>query len=229
MINIINIIDYLNIDKECELPIETISQSQYLKENYFKIGERERASLLNFLIISNFCYAFKIKPIVYEQITQYISDKFNVSKSNIVLIGSARTGFAIDPENYGRKFSEESDLDFAIIDKEVFKSSVVDFKLWKSRTEKNEYEEKVRNKYWTENLSNLRFQIKKGFIDTYKIPNFPEFVTTQQLNASLSLIVINLKEYQNIKVKKASVRIYKDWHTFQKQLRLNIESVLNKL
>jgi len=224
-----NIIDYLRIPKECERPIEQVSTSQFLKENYFKIGETERASLLNFLIINNFCHAFKTKPIVYEQITQYISDKFNVNKTNIVLIGSARTGFAIDPVKYGRKFSEESDLDFAIIDSVLFENSIKDFELWKSNTANNAYEESLRTRFWSDNQKNLRNQIYKGFIDTYKIPNFEEFKTTQQINQSLSLIVINLKNYQNIIVKEASARIYKDWKTFQKQLKLNIENVLQKV
>lgn len=226
-----NLIDYLRLNEECELPIDRVSQSEYLRENYFKISAGERASLLNFLIISNFCHAFRIKPIVYEQVTQYISDKFGVAKSNILLIGSARTGFAIDPKNYGRKFSEESDLDFAIIDQELFQKSVLDFKQWKDGSEKNKYSQEVINqyKYWNDNLNNLKFQVKKGFLDTYKIPNFSEFVTTQPINNSLALIVINLKQYQNIKVREASARIYKDWATFQKQLRLNIEDVLTSL
>lgn len=211
------------------MPIDKITTPQYLRDNYFKIGDTERLSLVNFLIISNFCFAFKIKPLVYEQITQYIADKFNINKSSIVLIGSARTGFAIDPQNYGRKFSENSDLDFAIIDKTLFENSVVDFKHWKFKSDNKEYDESEKNRYWSDNQTNLKHQIKRGFIDTYKIPNFQEFKTTQQVNQSLSLIVINLKKYQNIVVKEASARIYKDWNIFNKQLRLNIEQVLKKL
>lgn len=211
------------------MPIEQITEPEYLKTNYFNIGETERLSLINFLAVSNFCYAFKIKPIVYEQITQYLADKFNINKNGIVLIGSAKTGFAIDPQNYGRKFSEDSDLDFAIVDKVLFENSVKDYRLWRSKTNNNEYPDNIKNKFWISNQKNLKSQIKKGFIDTYKIPNFSEFNTTQQVNQSLSLIVINLKKYQDISVKEASVRIYKDWGIFQKQLRLNIEHVLKKI
>ena len=145
------------------------------------------------------------------------------------MLGSAKTGFAIDPNNFGRKFSENSDLDFAIIDEKLFDDSVNDFKLWKLKTDKNQYDENLKNRFWSDNQNNLKHQIKRGFIDTYKIPNFTEFTTTQQINQSLSLIVVNLQKYQNIKVKEASVRIYKDWSTFDKQLRLNIENVLEKV
>lgn len=221
-----NIINYLKTTQECEQPLEQVEKATFLKTNYFKLDDNERKSLLNFLIVSNFCHAFKIKPLIYEQITQYIADNFEVKKNRIILLGSARTGFAIDPNNYGRKFSENSDLDFAIIDSNLFEKCIIDFKLWKSKIENNEYDEKVKNKFWNDNLTNLKYQIKKGFIDTYKIPNFKEFKTTQKINNSLSLIVINLENIQGIKVKEASARIYKDWEIFQRQLKINIESVL---
>ncbi|SKC11510.1 hypothetical protein SAMN05660477_03119 [Soonwooa buanensis] len=224
-----NIINYLQTSEECKKPLDQVATPTFLKNNYFNLDENERKSLLNFLIISNFCYAFKVKPLIYEQVTQYISDKFSIKKNQIILLGSARTGFAIDPANYGREFSENSDLDFAIIDLDLFNRCVNDFKQWKRKTENNEYDEKVKTIYWSDNQNNLKHQIKKGFIDTYKIPNFTEFDTTQEINNSLSLIVINLNNLQRIKVKQASARIYKDWDTFQKQLRLNIESVLEKV
>ena len=177
-----NIINYIRTYQECENPFEKVVEANFLKENYFNLNENEKKSLLNFLVISNFCHAFKVKPLIYEQITQYIEDKFDVKKNCIVLIGSAKTGFAIDPNNYGRKFSENSDLDFAIVDEKLFEKCVIDFKLWKNKTEHNEYDEKQKNKFWDENQNNLKHQIKKGFIDTYKIPNFIEFSTTQQIN-----------------------------------------------
>ena len=224
-----NIIDYLNMSQECDNPIEVITKPDYILDNYFKINKIERVSLINFLMINNFCSAFNSKPLVYEQITQYLADKFTLNKNNIILIGSARTGFAMDPTSYGRRFTEASDLDFAIIDKNLFDNSVKDFQLWKSRFENNEYLESQKNKYWPDNRTNLKHQINRGFIDTYKIPSYPEFTNTQPLKQSLSLIVKNLSIYQKIVVKEASARIYINWETFQKQLRLNTEHVLQKV
>ncbi|MCI9844547.1 hypothetical protein [Flavobacterium pectinovorum] len=227
----VNIIDYLQTSKECDKPLEQIEKSNFLKDNYFGLREKEKKSLLNLLIISNFCYAFKKKPIVYEQITQYIADRFTLHKTQIVLVGSAKTGFAIDPQNYGREFSEKSDLDFAIINREVFDKCVDDYNLWKMKNSKDEYTDadKKNYKFWNDNINELKHNIKRGFIDTYKIPNFLEFKTTQSINNSLSLIVINLRRIHDITVKEASVRVYKDWNTFETQLKINIEHVLKKL
>lgn len=225
----VNIINYLQTSSEFGKPIDQVETAKFLKDNYFTLADNERKSLLNFLIISNFCFAFKTKPLVYEQITQYLADKFTLNKNQIILLGSARTGFAIDPNNYGRKFSENSDLDFAIINENLFNDCVKDFNFWKSKNDNGEYDENLKGKFWEANQINLKFQIKRGFIDTYKIPNFLEFTTAQPLNQSLSLIVANLLKYHNIKVKEASVRIYKDWNTFHRQLKINVESVLEKI
>ncbi len=223
------ITDYLLNSSIFEKSSEQIKASDFLKDNYCKLTDHEKKSLLNFLLVSNFSHAFNKRPIVYEQITQYIADKFHLSKSQIVLIGSAQTGFAIDSDNYGRPFSENSDLDFAIIDKPLFEKSNKDFNLWKSKTDNNEYSTEVKNRYWRDNQINLKNQIKRGFLDTYKIPNFLEFETIQPINNSFALIVLKLKTMYKIEVKGASVRIYKDWDTFRKQVKINIESVLKKL
>ena len=155
-----NIINYLQTSKEFEKPIEQVETANFLKQNYFSLDENERKSLLHFLVISNFCYAFKVKPLIYEQTTQYLADKFSINKYQIILLGSAKTGFAIDPNNFGRKFSENSDLDFAIIDEKLFDDSVNDFKLWKLKTDKNQYDENLKNRFWSDNQNNLKHQIK---------------------------------------------------------------------
>jgi hypothetical protein len=69
----------------------------------------------------------------------------------------------------------------------------------------------------------------KGHIDSYKIPNWYEFLFTQTINNSLSLIVLNLKTIYSIEVKGASARIYRSWDTFAKQIKLNADHVLKKI
>lgn len=56
-----NITDYLQISNECNKTLEQIEKSFFLKDNYFILKDIEKQSLLNFLMISNFCYAFKKK------------------------------------------------------------------------------------------------------------------------------------------------------------------------
>ncbi|QIH39953.1 hypothetical protein G7A72_14510 [Flavobacterium sp. Sr18] len=225
-----NIIDYIKLSSEAK-SVTTLytSPDQFLK-NYLLLDDLEQMSYINHFIVNNVKFAFKNEPLLYENLTQYLGDKLNISKDKIKLIGSAKTGFSISPNpDYGKKFSEKSDLDFAIIDEGIFSQSVIEYKQWKKNFDNGIYPQQLQNKYWKDNFENLKHQCKRGFIDTYKIPNYTEFKTTQGIDNSLSLIVANLDTYHNIKVKNASARIYKDWNTFFKQLRLNTESVLSKI
>lgn len=225
-----NIIDYIKLSTEAKGVKTIYAESDVFLNKYYKINDLEQKSYLNHMLINNVHYAFKDNPLLYENLTQYLGDKLGVSKNQIKLIGSAKTGFSISPRpNYGKKFSENSDLDFAIIDEKIFNDSVNEFKLWKKNFDDGLYPKELQNKYWIANFENLKHQTKKGLLDTYKIPNFSDFVVVQGINNSLSLIVSNLETHHNIKVKNASARVYKNWETFFKQLRLNTEHVLSNL
>lgn len=226
----VNIIDYIKLSPKAKSVTDLYTTPELFLKNYFELEELEQKSYIHHIIINNVRFAFKENPLLYENITQYLGDKLRISKNQIKLIGSSKTGFSISPNpDYGKVFSENSDLDFAIIDESVFLESVKEYKQWKKNFEDGKYPKEIQNKYWSDNFTNLKFQSKKGFIDTYKIPNYLEFKTTQSLNNSLSLIVANLQTHHDIKIKNASARIYKDWDTFFKQLRLNTESVLLKV
>lgn len=225
-----NIIDYIKLSAEANSVTDLYISPELFLKKYFLLDDLERKSFISHLIINNVRFAFKSNPLLYENLTQYLADKLNISKNQIKLIGSAKTGFSISPNpDYGKKFNENSDLDFAIVDEQIFLQSVEEFKQWKKNFEFGKYPKELQNKYWLDNFENLKHQSKRGFIDTYKIPNYSEFKTTQGLDNSLSLIVANLKTYHNIKVKNASARVYKDWNTFFNQLKLNTEYVLLKV
>lgn len=225
-----NIIDYIKLSSEAKSVTALYTSPDQFLKNYLLLDDLEQMSYINHFIVNNVKFAFKNEPLLYENLTQYLGDKLNISKDKIKLIGSAKTGFSISPNpDYGKKFSEKSDLDFAIIDEGIFSQAVMEYKQWKKNFDNGIYPQQLQNKYWKDNFENLKHQCKRGFIDTYKIPNYTEFKTTQGIDNSLSLIVSNLNTYHNIKVKNASARIYKDWNTFFKQLRLNTESVLSKI
>jgi hypothetical protein len=67
------------------------------KYYYNNIGNKEKKSLVRHFIVNNIPFAFKDKPILYEQIIQYIADKLYISPSEVKLIGSAKIGFSISP------------------------------------------------------------------------------------------------------------------------------------
>lgn len=79
----------------------------------------------------------------YYELKREISTQFPVkSKNNIIVVGSAKLGFSIAPRKRFRDIRDESDIDVAIIDEELFDSyweRLFEFNInVKSRSEKEE-------------------------------------------------------------------------------------------
>lgn len=79
----------------------------------------------------------------YYELKREISTQFPVkSKNNIIVVGSAKLGFSIAPRKRFRDIQDESDIDVAIIDEELFDSyweRLFEFNInVKSRSEKEE-------------------------------------------------------------------------------------------
>lgn len=210
----------------------TFSHASQFKEFYDSIEDCERKSLISHFIINNIPYAFKDKPMLYERVIQYIADKLDITTTEIKLIGSAKTGFSLSPlPTYGKQFGEHSDLDFSIVNLNLFNSLRDEFLFWSSlfKEEKISSKNEVEESYWNQNLENVPRQLKNGFIDTHFIPNRQQFPTTRKINQTLWLIRDKLDNVHNIKVKKASVRIYKSWDSFTTRLITNTELVMSSL
>lgn len=222
---------YIKLSKIASSVVEIYEEPTKFCINYFELDLNEQQSYINHFIVNNSPYAFKHIPLLYEQITQFLADELNLNCSEIKLIGSAKTGFSISPKpNYGNPFTSKSDLDFSIINETLFKDLKTEFILWSDLYKNGNLIPKDAEKtFWNANLDSVPNNLKRGFIDTYKIPNRNEFKLTQKINNSLYLITFKLNEFHKIKNSKSSVRVYENFETFYRQLKLNTEYVLNKI
>ncbi|MBL7910427.1 MAG: hypothetical protein JNJ41_05200 [Bacteroidia bacterium] len=228
----VDIQNYLNLSKTASSISIHLTIAEEFSENYKNINEKEKDSFLRHYIVNNCPYIFNSKPILFEQIIQYLADKLEINASEVKLIGSAKTGFSISyPPNYGRLFTKDSDLDFSIVNEDLFLELEEEFNSWADQYRNKIINPKndIQTKYWDLNLFEVpEYQLKNGLIDTYKIPNTNEFPIAKNINNSLSLIVINLKGKHSIEVKGASVRVYRSWKTFSRQIKLNTTKILNE-
>lgn len=201
--------------------------------NYYRnVNSIENKALIRHFIVNNMPYAFKEKPLLYEQMTQYIADKLNITPTEIKLIGSAKTGFSINPNpDYGKVFGTHSDLDFSIISIKLFQELETEFRNWV-----DQYESKIlkpsnltEETYWKQNVDSGRRQFEKGFIDTKFIPNREPFKLTREINNSMWHIKNSLQLNHKIIVTKATASIYKDWNSFASRLNRNTKSVMDRL
>jgi hypothetical protein len=227
-----NLKDYVKLSDAAIAITKVFALPEDFVKNYKKIKDSEKQSYLTHYIVNNGTYLFQDKPILFERIVQYLSDSLSVSPSNIKLIGSAKTGFTISPEGYGKPYiSKNSDLDFSILDETLFTRLKNEFTAWQLSFESGKLKPRniTEEGYWRSNSEIVPRNLKKGFIDSYKIPNYIDFPVTSKINNTMYLIKNHLLESHGIETKGASVRIYKCWEVFIKQLKLNTEAVFEKL
>ncbi len=210
-----------------------VDPTVFLK-TYAKLDNLERKSLVYHYIMNNSPFAFtKIyeKPLLFEQIVQYISYILDVDINHIKLIGSTKTGFRMDSHNYGADYKKESDLDFMIIDDNLYNKLSQEFSIWKQAYHDGSmmpHSDKERD-YWEENINNLQKNIGSGFIDTYKMPNQNLLPINSKVNNTMSMIVRKLQSEHGFSTNKASMRVYKDLDSYFLQQNRNINSIIKAM
>lgn len=59
----------------------------------------------------------------YDDFKLYMSKKLELHVNNIAIVGSAKMGFSLSPNNDYRAFNEASDVDLVVVSSVIFKSS----------------------------------------------------------------------------------------------------------
>jgi hypothetical protein len=174
--------------------------------------------------------AFLNAPAVYEDIRGWLGSRLGVHAKEITLIGSARIGYSLaPPPDYGRPFSEKSDLDLSIISGSLFQrvtsafdSFAVDYK-----TEGIKPRSQHERELWDGNIKFGDRNIPKGFFDPDKVPNFNRYPIAQCISQSMWMLLKRLEATPNApQVRHASVRVYRDWQSFINRVSFNLLSAL---
>lgn len=154
-----NISKYLKISDESKSIKSIYISSDVFKRCYENLMDFEQRSLISHVIVNNIPFVFKDIPLLYEQIIQYLSDLLNIESGCIKLIGSAKTGFSVSPfPDYGKLFSDNSDLDFTIISETLFNQLCREYVSWRDAYSHNTISPKTdtEKKYWDCNVLLLK-------------------------------------------------------------------------
>jgi hypothetical protein len=65
-------------------------------------------------------YVFRESPQASQTLSRHLSVRLGVRQDDIVIIGSAKIGFSLDPDNFPRQFGRTSDIDVIIVDESKF-------------------------------------------------------------------------------------------------------------
>lgn len=178
-------------------------------------------------------YAFAHRPFLYETTREFLASRIGIHPKQVTIIGSARLGYSLAPGlNFGKAFNEQSDLDFSAISDDLFERCVNDFRQWRA-----DYKGGTilpagprQEGFWKSNFLDVPHNIDRGFIDPWKIPYLPRYHIAQKIGDAMSFVYKKLKVTPNSpSFSKISIRVYKDWYSFVRQVHLNFLSAIRNL
>lgn len=177
-------------------------------------------------------FAFRQLPGLYEIIRDWIAQRLEIHPKELTLIGSARQGSSLAPlPKTGKPFGSESDLDWSAISKSLFEKCKTEYLSWVADYKINIVHPRnpTEKKYWDDNLIMCHKALQRGFIDPNKIPTWDRYPVTQLVGNTMWLIKAKCQESEGApSFKKATIRIYRDWHSFINQLATNLKYTAEK-
>jgi hypothetical protein len=172
-------------------------------------------------------FAFRTRPGVYEALRDWLARRLNVQAKEVTIIGSGRQGVSLSPdENVGRPFGNHSDLDFTVVSSILFQRLEAVFQRWS-----NDYSEgrvsprhSRERQFWDANRHICPCGLARGFIDPHKIPTWKCYTEAHQIAQAMYLVREKLKITLDAPVvRKVSIRVYRDWDSFTRQMVINLE------
>ena len=197
---------------------------------YKALANDGREAIIRSFVTEGMPYAFRELPLLYEIARDFVARRLGIEAREVTMVGSARLGYSVVPPNYGRAFNEESDIDLTVFSKTLFDGLVSDFLSWERDLATGQLKPTgVRSeRFWPENRQLLPRNIRRGFIDPYKIPNW--YNKTKNVYQALWVLQERLKATEGApRVRRVSVRVYQNWEAFVKQLSLNLEYCLRSV
>ncbi len=94
----------------------------YLTVDQFKetLVSRPLAVIAQQHIFAGLPYVFRDEPESNDMLVGHLCDAMDVSQQNVVIVGSAKVGFSLNPDVFPRAFSETSDIDVIVVSEDLF-------------------------------------------------------------------------------------------------------------
>ena len=145
--------------------------------------------VLYLYLIEGLPYVFRKNPEGYQLFRKSISSKLDIPIRNVIIVGSGRVGFSLNPYHFGREFREDSDVDTVVVSHELFDRAWLELIRLESKwyeftsREKEMIKEHIQHVYW----GNIRPDklpsttgISRLWLETFAVlPKFDELVTRE--------------------------------------------------
>jgi len=192
--------------------------------------EEEIYGLCRLWISEGTPFIFTGEPMMYETVRGWIAKRLGIHPKEVTLVGSARIGYSLSPPpRLGTAFGSHSDIDLVAISQDLFS---------RFESETQRFADDVdtarvipdtprKERLWPEIIADLkRTSRNRGFLDTWKIPYMDRYPLAKRIGNTCWLLCEKLRVSENqYRVKKASLRVYKNFHSFVRQMRINLDAI----
>jgi hypothetical protein len=206
----------------------TYPEHQLVRDLTRSMSPEEKLGFLRLWVSEGIPFAFKDIPILYDIVRGWLGRQLNVHAKCITIIGSARLGYSLSPApKFGKPFSGSSDLDLAVVADTTFQELSREFWTWKTDLLQGKIQPRNDRErgFWDDNLTRLPQNIARGFLDPHKIP--PRYPAVQRVNNTVWCLKEKLAlTAHSPEIKRASLRVYRDWQAFIGQNMLNYSRTL---
>ena len=195
-----------------------------------RAGDRDvRYAICRLWLSEGIPFAFKARPAVYEALRIWLARRLDVQAKEVTIVGSGRQGYSLSPDqNAGRPFGQQSDLDMTTISVRLFERLRDAFGRWEQDYKQGIVQPRHEREraLWDENQRNCPGALERGFIDPQKIPTWFRYPEAQAVMDALWRVSEKLKVTSHApNVRKVSLRVYRDWDSFVRQMAINLEVV----
>jgi hypothetical protein len=185
-----------------------------------------RERIVRLWISEGIPHAFQKCPALYEEIRTWLAPQVGTEPKNITLIGSARLGYSLKPgAAWGRPFGPHSDIDLSIVCTRLFEQLTSEFDQFASEYRGGQIHPRnpLETANWDANLSVVPRGIVRGAIDPRKIPTWNRFPCSQKIGTATWRVNKRLTVSEDApRVRKLSVRVYRDWVSFAEIVSTNL-------
>ena len=188
-------------------------------------GEHSKNAIARLWMSEGIPYAFKENPALYESVRSWLGTRLDIDPKEVSITGSGRIGQSLAPNKLGASFGAQSDLDLFVVSGHLFDRVKADFNQWSYQFEaglvhpSNERE----RRFWEDNNNRGPKLIHRGFLDSSLVPNYSSYPTVKSIAQTMWLLKKKLDITTNApRVISASVRCYKNWECFVRQMAISL-------
>ena len=92
------------------------------------------SDIVQLFIFDNIPYCFSDNIQLYKRFRLRVCDKLSIHQQDFAIVGSAKTGFSLNPDNFGAPFNSSSDIDIVLISHDMFEKVWFDLLEYRKNT-----------------------------------------------------------------------------------------------